>query len=139
MTNVFFSLFTFNSRAGITTKYTFNQVRCFFYIQYRFHGLMGQTSKIHEIINSQSLPIYVSIYIYIQRESIQQEINFFSKSFRQRLSQLHIYINICIYIYIYIYKCTYIYIYVLDISQDLLFQKIWFSLLCQPFQLFLNS
>ena len=29
-----------------------------------------------------------------QRESIQQEINFFSKSFQQRLSQLHIYIKI---------------------------------------------
>ena len=29
-----------------------------------------------------------------ERESIQQEITFFSKSFRQRLSQLHIYIKI---------------------------------------------
>ena len=53
--------------------------------------------------------MYVYIYIYIERESIQQEINFFSKSFRQRLSQLHVYIyNIYIYI-IYTYR-LYIYI-----------------------------
>ena len=55
--------------------------------------------------------MYVYIYIYRERESIQQEINFFSKSFRQRLSQLHVYIyNIYIYI-IYTYR-LYIYIYV---------------------------
>ena len=30
MTNVFFYLLTFNSRADIMTRYTFNQVRCFF-------------------------------------------------------------------------------------------------------------
>ena len=29
-TNVFFYLLTFNSRADIMTRYTFNQVRCFF-------------------------------------------------------------------------------------------------------------
>ena len=34
--------------------------------------------------------MYICIYIY----SIQQEINFFSKSFRERLSQLNIYIKI---------------------------------------------
>ena len=56
------------------------------------------------------IDIFICIYIYRERErerdrqtdrqtdrkreSIQQEINFFSKSFRQRLSQLHIYIKI---------------------------------------------
>ena len=41
--------------------------------------------------------IYIYIYIYVLYlyiYSIQQEINFFCKSFRQRLSQLHIYIKI---------------------------------------------
>ena len=58
MTNVFFLLVDFNSRADITTRYTFNQIRCFFYISYRFHGLMGYTSKIYTYI-------YIYIYIYI--------------------------------------------------------------------------
>ena len=35
---------------------------------------------------------HTDIYIYRERESIQQEINFFCICFRQRLSQLHIYI-----------------------------------------------
>ena len=38
--------------------------------------------------------IYIYIYIYIHLYSIQQEINFISKSFRQCLYQLHIYIKI---------------------------------------------
>ena len=38
----------------------------------------------------------VYINIYIERESIQQEINFICKSFRQRLYQLHIYNKILI-------------------------------------------
>ena len=43
----FFCLLTFNSRADITTRYNFNQARCFFIFN-RFHGLIGYTSKIHE-------------------------------------------------------------------------------------------
>ena len=38
--------------------------------------------------------VYIYIYIYIHLYSIQQEINFISKSFRQCLYQLHIYIKI---------------------------------------------
>ena len=46
----FFLLVDFDFRADIMTKYTFNQIRCFFTfrIDFRFHGLMGYTSKIHE-------------------------------------------------------------------------------------------
>ena len=48
----------------------------------------------------QSIMCHARAIIYIERErekereSIQQEINFFSKSFRQHLSQLDIYIKI---------------------------------------------
>ena len=60
------------------------------------------------------LSFFIILY-FIYRESIQQEINFFCKSFRQRLSQLHIYIKkINKYIYIYIY--IYIFIQVLHLS-----------------------
>ena len=53
---MFFLLVDFNSRGDITTRYTLNQIRCFFYILCRFHGLMGYTSNIC---------IYIYIYIYI--------------------------------------------------------------------------
>ena len=35
--------------------------------------------------------MYIYMYVCIERESIQQEINFICKSFRLRLYQLHIY------------------------------------------------
>ena len=46
----FFSyLLTFYSRADIMTRYTFNEVRCFFTFSiYIVHGLIGYTSKINE-------------------------------------------------------------------------------------------
>ena len=49
----FFYLFTFNSRADIMTKYTFNQVRCFF---------MG---KIPVKYMNDKFPVLACQYIYI--------------------------------------------------------------------------
>ena len=56
----YFFLLTFNSRADIMARYTFNQVRCSFYIKYRFHGLLGYRKYIYIYIF-----IYIHIYMYI--------------------------------------------------------------------------
>ena len=77
----YFFLLTFNSRADIMARYTFNQVRCSFYIKYRFHGLLGYRKK-------KNIYIYIFIYIHIY---------------------MYIYLYIYIY-YIYTYIYIYIYI-----------------------------
>ena len=73
------------------------------------------------VIYINDIYIYIYIYTYEQKsyflklvESIQQEINFINKSFRQCFNQLHIYSDILHIYYIYIiciYICTHMYMY----------------------------
>ena len=68
----------------------------------KFHKILWKKATTETswqiIVLTSSIPLNSSFYIYIytyrERESIQQEINFISKSFWQCFYQLHIYIKI---------------------------------------------